>query len=56
MPYPVPNHPDHREAVRLSWKACHIPVGTILISGLALASVVSTVFTIVAYGPAQNIP
>ena len=30
---------DHREAVLLSWKARHVPFGTILISGLALVSV-----------------
>jgi hypothetical protein len=47
---------DHREAVRLTLKAWHIPVGTILVGGLALASVLSTVFTIVAYGPAGAIP
>jgi hypothetical protein len=47
---------DHREAVRLSWKACHVPVGTILISGLALASVMSAVFTILADGPVHLVP
>ena len=46
---------DHWEAVRLSWKSLHIPIGTILISGLALASIVSTVFTIIAEGPANGI-
>jgi hypothetical protein len=46
---------DHWEAVRLSWKSRHIPFGTILISGLALASVLSTVFTIVAEGPVNGI-
>ena len=46
---------DHWEALRLSWKSRHIPFGTILISGLALASVVSTVFTIIAEGPANVI-
>ena len=37
---------DHWEALCLSWKACHVPIGTILISGLALASVLSVVFSI----------
>jgi hypothetical protein len=53
----MPDRPqDHREAVRLSLKAWHIPIGTILVGGLALASVLSAVFTIIAYGPAQGIP
>jgi len=47
---------DHREAVRLSWKARHIPFGTILVSGVALASVLSTVFTILSQGPARIFP
>jgi hypothetical protein len=46
---------DHWEAVRLSWKSRHIPFGTILITGLALASVLSAVFTMVAEGPANGI-
>ena len=52
---PVQRSRDHWEAVRLSWKSRHIPVGTILISGLALASVMSAVFTIIAEGPANGI-
>ena len=48
--------PDHWEAVRLSWKARHIPIGTILVSGLALASVLSAVVSIFVTGPAQGIP
>ncbi len=47
---------EHWEAVRLLWKARHIPIGTILISGLALASVFSTVLSILAHGPAHGIP
>jgi hypothetical protein len=47
---------DHVEAVRLSWKACHVPIGTILISGLALASVMSAVFTMLADGPIRAVP
>jgi hypothetical protein len=56
MPEQKPNRLDHREAVRLSWKAYHIPVLTILVGGLALASMLSTVFSIVALGPAHGIP
>jgi hypothetical protein len=58
MPEQTPGRPrqDHREAVRLSWKARHIPFGTILVSGFALASVLSTVFTIVSQGPSGIIP
>jgi hypothetical protein len=52
---PVQSSRDHWEAVRLSWKSRHIPFGTILISGLALASVLSAVFTIIAEGPANAI-
>lgn len=47
---------DHWEALCLSWKACHVPIGTILIGGLALASVASAVFSILAEGSAQGIP
>ena len=56
MPNQAPCKADHREAVRLSWKARHIPIGTILVSGLALASVLSTVFTIIAQGPGSGLP
>jgi hypothetical protein len=52
---PVQPSRDHWEAVRLSWKSRHIPFGTILVSGLALASVLSTVFMIMAEGPANGI-
>jgi hypothetical protein len=47
---------DHREAVRLLWKSRHIPFGTILIGSLAVASVLSTVLTITAQGPANGLP
>ena len=58
MPEQTLNRPrqDHWEALRLSWKAWHVPIGTILISGLALASVLSAVLAIVAQGPAHGIP
>ena len=48
--------PDHWEAVRLSWKARHVPVGTILVSGLALACVLSAVVSIFVTGPGAGIP
>jgi hypothetical protein len=51
----APVQRDHWEAVRLSWKSRHIPVGTILISGLAVAGVLSAVLTILAEGPANGI-
>jgi hypothetical protein len=33
--------PDHKEAVRLSWKSRHIPFGTILVLTLLLAGIFS---------------
>jgi hypothetical protein len=56
MPQRAPNRQDHREAVRLSWKARHIPIGTIMIGGLALASVFSAVLSILAESPGRGIP
>ncbi len=57
MPEQKPLRPqDHREAVRLSCKARHVPIGTILVSGLLLASVLSAVVYIFVSGPAQGIP
>jgi uncharacterized membrane protein YcjF (UPF0283 family) len=47
---------DHKEAVRLSWKSRHIPVSTILIGAVVLASVFSAVFMVVAQGPVNPIP
>ena len=48
--------PEHREAVRLSWKSRHIPVGTILMGLLVLAGVLSAVFMVLAEGPANPMP
>ena len=58
MPDKPPNRPrtDHREAVRLSWKSRHIPVGTILVLGLILACVLSAIFMVIAQGPSNPIP
>jgi uncharacterized membrane protein YcjF (UPF0283 family) len=47
---------DHKEAVSLSWKSRHIPVSTILIGGVVLASVLSAIFMVVAQGPTNPIP
>ena len=49
-------NPEHREAVRLSLKSRHIPFGTILIAGLAIAAVLSAIFMILAEGPANPLP
>ncbi|WP_153245867.1 hypothetical protein [Microvirga brassicacearum] len=48
--------PEHREAVRLSWKSRHIPIGTILIGSLALVGVLSAVFMVLAEGPSNVLP
>ncbi len=46
MPDKRPDRPrtDHNEAVRLSWKSRHIPVGTLIMLGLLLACVLSAIF------------
>jgi hypothetical protein len=52
----IESWPEHREAARLSWKSHHIPIGTLLIIGLALAGVLSATFMVVAQGPSNPIP
>ncbi|WP_166802278.1 hypothetical protein [Microvirga pakistanensis] len=47
---------DHKEAVRLAWKARHVPFGTIALSILLLSGVLSTVSTVWGYGPVNSIP
>ena len=47
---------EHREAVRLSWKSRHIPVGTLFMLGLLLACVLSAIFMMIAQGPSNPIP
>jgi hypothetical protein len=47
---------DHQDARRLVWKSRHIPIFTILVVSWALAGVFSTLFTILAMGPANPIP
>ena len=58
MPEKPPNRPrtDHSEAVRLSWKSRHIPVGTLLMLALLLACVLSAMFMMIAQGPSNPIP
>lgn len=48
--------PEHREAVRLSWKSRHIPVGSILMGLLVLAGVLSAIFMVLAEGPSNPMP
>jgi hypothetical protein len=42
---------EHREAMRLAWKCCHIPVGPILGTLFVLWSLLPTILTIVAQSP-----
>jgi hypothetical protein len=53
---PDPSRAEHKEAVRLSWKARHIPVGTLLLGGLLLAAFFSAVFMVMFQGPHNPIP
>jgi hypothetical protein len=53
---PDPRRAEHKEAVRLSWKSRHIPVGTLLLSGVLLAAILSAVFMVIHQGPANPIP
>jgi hypothetical protein len=43
-----PARQEHREAVRLSWKSRHIPVGPILMTLFVLWSLLPTILTIIA--------
>jgi hypothetical protein len=47
---------DHKEAVRLTWKSRHIPVGTILLGILVGLSVLSAILSIMAASPSNPIP
>ena len=46
---------EHREAVRLALKCCHIPVGLILGTLFVLWSLLPTILTIVMQSPASAI-
>ena len=51
------NHsPEHSEAVRLTWKARHIPFVSIIVVGFFAACVLSTFFSIGAEGPSNPMP
>jgi hypothetical protein len=47
---------DHSEAVRLTWKARHIPFMSIIAIGFFAACVLSTFFSVWAEGPSNSIP
>jgi hypothetical protein len=47
---------DHNEAVRLAFKARHVPFGTIVITILILACVLSAILEVIALGPSNPIP
>jgi hypothetical protein len=53
---PDPRRAEHKEAVRLSWKSRHIPVGTLVLGGLVLAAVLSAIFMVISQGPRNPIP
>ena len=50
LPSRRPRSPDHREAVRMAWKVCHIPFGTTVIALLILACVLSAILEVTALG------
>jgi hypothetical protein len=47
---------DHKEAVRLTLKAMHIPFGTIVVGALLLVGILSAIAMVWGYGPANPIP
>jgi hypothetical protein len=53
---PEPFQAEHKEAVRLSWKARHIPVGTLLLGVLLLVVFLSAVSMVISQGPHNPIP
>jgi hypothetical protein len=50
------NSADHKEAVRLTWKSRHIPIGTILLGVVVGLGVLSAILTILAASPSNPIP
>ena len=48
--------PEHWEAVRLSWQSRHVPVGSLLLGALLLASVMSAGSRVWASGPVKVRP
>jgi hypothetical protein len=47
---------EHWEAVRLSWKCRHIPIGTILLAILLLSGMFSATSMMWGYGPVNPGP
>ena len=47
---------EHKEAVRLAWMSYRVPIRVALFGGLLLGGIISTVFMIIAQGPANPIP
>ena len=47
---------SHKEALLLAWNSRHVPFGTLLIGGLVLLTIVSTVSSILAMSPGNGIP
>jgi hypothetical protein len=47
---------DHKEAMRLTWKSRHIPMGTILLVFSVFVGVLSAILTILAESPSNPIP
>ncbi len=47
---------EHSEAVRLTWKARHIPFMSMLVVGFFAACVLSTFFSVGADGPSNPMP
>ena len=47
---------ERREAARLTWLSCRVPVGSILFGSAAATILASAVFTILAQSPSNPIP
>jgi hypothetical protein len=47
---------DHREAVRLTWKGRHVPIGTLLLIVLIVVCVLSAILMVMADSPSTPIP
>ena len=54
-PSSIMPRPDHKEAVRLTLKAMHIPFGTIVVGALLLVGILSAIAMVWGYGPANPI-
>jgi hypothetical protein len=47
---------EHWEAVRLSWKSHHVPVGTLFLMLIVLAGVLSAILMVLTESPSNPIP